>query len=182
MIEWPQPEPPPPSEDAIISGDNRRVDGGGGPPPPTQIDVPGPSIPGAFLVEIDNRVVSVSGTFTTNIPAYWGPGGGDGSRPSMGGGIIPAGLLDKPPRARLQASPQYPMAERSTGITGSVEVEFVVDETGVVQMPRVVRASHPAFAEPTLRAVEKWRFEPGRRDGQVVRFRMKVPVMFNIND
>jgi protein TonB len=38
------------------------------------------------------------------------------------------------------------------------------------------------FEEPTLRAVAKWQFEPGRRDGRIVKFRMTVPVLFNLNE
>ena len=33
-----------------------------------------------------------------------------------------------------------------------------------------------------LRAVAKWRFEPGRRHGQIVRFRMVVPIHFSLNE
>jgi TonB family protein len=63
-----------------------------------------------------------------------------------------------------------------------VEVEFTVDETGAVVNPWVVSSTRRSFEEPTLRAVEKWRFVPGRRLGQVVSFRMRVPVLFNLND
>jgi protein TonB len=44
-----------------------------------------------------------------------------------------------------------------------------------------VRSSSHAFEEPTLRAIAKWRFEPGRRGGQIVRFRMQVPVVFKLD-
>jgi protein TonB len=60
-------------------------------------------------------------------------------------------------------------------------VEFVVDEAGHVLDPHVLRSSNPLFEAPTLRAVAKWRFEPGRKDGRVVRFRMAVPVEFAVN-
>lgn len=96
---------------------------------------------------------------------------------------IPRGIdLDNQPRTRVQVAPQYPHAARAQGLTGEVWVEFVVDESGRVLNPRVVRASDRIFEEPTLRAVAKWRFEPGRHLGQVVRFRMSVPVVFNLNE
>jgi protein TonB len=82
----------------------------------------------------------------------------------------------------MQASPVYPVQDKSLGVTGAVEVEFTVDETGAVINPWVVSSTHRSFEEPTLRAVEKWRFVPGRHHGQVVRFRMRVPVLFNLND
>jgi protein TonB len=61
-------------------------------------------------------------------------------------------------------------------------VEFVVDESGNVLNPRVVSSSDRAFEENTLRAVAKWKFEPGRRDGRTVRFRMSVPVVFKLGE
>ncbi|MGH7959039.1 MAG: energy transducer TonB, partial [Opitutaceae bacterium] len=63
-----------------------------------------------------------------------------------------------------------------------VHVDFMVDERGHVVDPRIVRSSNRLFEEPTLRAVSKWKFEPGRRHGKVVTFRMMVPVMFNLNE
>jgi protein TonB len=58
----------------------------------------------------------------------------------------------------------------------------VVDERGRVIDPRIVRSSERVFEESTLRAISKWQFEPGRRQGKVVRFRMTVPVMFNLHE
>lgn len=113
-------------------------------------------------------------------PAFAGPGG-DGSSPWTGG-VIASSLLDNPPRTRLQSSPLYPPEARRDGLRGEVLVEFLVDESGRVAEARVVSSSHRVFEEATLRAVAKWQFEPGRRDGRIVRFRMAVPVMFNLND
>lgn len=93
-----------------------------------------------------------------------------------------AGDLENSPRTRSQVAPIYPTAERGAGITGEVLVEFTVDESGRVLNPRVVRSSLAAFEAATLRAVEKWRFEPGRVQGRAVRFRMMVPVKFSLND
>lgn len=100
----------------------------------------------------------------------------------IGKNILPATHLDSPPRARFQAAPLYPFEEKKNGIPGEVMVEFEVDESGVVHNARVTRSSSRAFEEPTLRAVAKWRFEPGKRHGKVVGFRMTVPVIFSLND
>jgi protein TonB len=96
--------------------------------------------------------------------------------------IVGAVNLDNPPRTRFQASPLYPFDARRDGLRGEVMVEFVVDESGHVTDPRVVSSSHRVFEEPSLRAVAKWQFEPGRRHGRIVRFRMAVPVVFSLND
>jgi len=97
------------------------------------------------------------------------------------GRIFNGGDLDSTPRARLQVPPQYPHEARRNGTRGEVHVEFVVDESGAVVSPRVVRSNDRAFDEPTLRAVARWRFEPGKRDGRIVRFRMVVPVIFTLD-
>ncbi len=94
--------------------------------------------------------------------------------------VLTAGVLDKTPRTKVRVAPMYPNEARGTGLTGEVVVEFVVDEAGRVLRPRVVRSTDARFEAPTLRAVEKWRFEPGTRQGVPVRFRMAVPVVFSL--
>lgn len=105
--------------------------------------------------------------------------GGSGIGP---GGVIGKEFLDNSPRTRFQAAPIYPHDARRASLQGSVTVEFTVDENGQVLDPRVVSSSDRVFEEATLRAVAKWRFEPGRKDGRIVRFRMAAPVVFSLND
>jgi protein TonB len=96
--------------------------------------------------------------------------------------IVDASHLDGEPRARFQPPPQYPYAMKNSGVDGNVLVEFVVDETGRVMNPRVVRSSHLEFEDSAVRAVAKWRFEPGMHNGRAVRFRMSVPIVFHLNE
>lgn len=110
------------------------------------------------------------------VPGDGGPGA------SVPGGPMDASGLDNPPRASVQTPPAYPPNARATGLGGEVWVEFAVDESGRVRQARVVRSSDPMFDEPTLRAVAKWRFEPGRRHGRPVSFRMVVPVSYHVSD
>ena len=98
------------------------------------------------------------------------------------GGVFSLGSLDNTPRTRFQVSPTYPFQGRREGLKGEVYVDFTVDEQGRVIEPRVVKSSHPMFEEPTLRAVAKWQFEPGKRNGRIVKFRMTVPVLFNLHE
>lgn len=106
----------------------------------------------------------------------------DGIGDALQNFVVGTLALDNPPRTRTQVAPEYPFQAKSSGRTGEVMVEFVVDEGGRVLQPRVVRSSDRVFEEPTLRAVQRWRFEPGRVQGQVVRFRMAVPVVFNLHE
>lgn len=111
-------------------------------------------------------------------PFSWGGGGGSGTG---FGGIFDAVTLDRNPNARVQSAPQYPYAARANGAEGEVMVEFVVDEHGRVSGARVVRSTDPIFDEAALRAVAKWRFEPGTVAGRPVRFRMAIPIVFRLD-
>jgi protein TonB len=90
------------------------------------------------------------------------------------------GELDSVPRAKVQLPPDYPGAMRQSGVSGSVLVEFDVDREGRVTRAAAVRYTEREFVEPALRAVRKWRFEPGRRQGVAVAFRLVVPIEFGI--
>lgn len=90
--------------------------------------------------------------------------------------------LDHMPRTRVQVAPVYPPEAKSRGLTAEVVVEFIVDEQGQVTAEHVVRSTDRVFEEATLQAVRKWRFEPGKKDGQAVKFRLQVPVVFNLNE
>lgn len=95
--------------------------------------------------------------------------------------VLSVGALDQAPRAKVRVAPVYPSEARAAEATGEVWVEFVVDEAGRVTRPRVMRSTDVRFEAATLRAVEKWRFEPGTKHGAPVRFRMAVPVVFSLD-
>jgi protein TonB len=88
--------------------------------------------------------------------------------------------LDRLPRAKAQPAPDYPLPLRQAGVEGSALVEFDVDASGRVVSARSLRATHREFEEAAVRAVLRWRFEPGHRDGRPVPFRMVVPIGFSL--
>ena len=110
------------------------------------------------------------------IPPDWERSGGpSGPRP------VPAVNLDYVPRARAQPAPVYPSSLRNAGVEGNVMVEFLVDESGNAYDPVIVSATRREFEEPALRAVARWKFEPGFKNGRRVRFRMSVPLVFHLD-
>lgn len=113
-----------------------------------------------------------------------GPVGIPGVNPGVGigPGIFDSVSLDSKPRTRVQVAPVYPTEAKSRGLTAEVVVGFIVDEQGRVTAEHVVRSSDAMFEEATLQAVRKWRFEPGKKDGRAVKFRLQVPVVFNLNE
>lgn len=151
--------------------------------PLSEIDIPRTPFPGAFVVEVAPK--AEAGTFVgDHIPIAGSPGGsplGDfiGEAAPK---ILSAGSLDRIPEARAKPAPAYPHAARQEGIGGSVEVEFVVNAAGDVVGVRVLNSTDRRFEEPTVRAVSKWRFEPGRKDGRTVPFRMRQTITFGLNE
>jgi protein TonB len=85
--------------------------------------------------------------------------------------------LDQKPRVVYQPGPTYTNELRRKA-PGSVSIIFIVDQRGRVVKPAVQSASDPAFERPALDAVRRWKFEPGKRNGEPVRFRMRVPIRF----
>ena len=85
--------------------------------------------------------------------------------------------LDQKPRVIYQPGPVMDTAVRKKA-PGTVYILFIVDQRGRVENPVVQQSTDPVFEKAALAAVKQWKFEPGRRSGQAVRFRMRVPVTF----
>jgi periplasmic protein TonB len=85
--------------------------------------------------------------------------------------------LDQKPRALSQPSPvMTPEIRRKA--PGTVYILFLVGTDGRVENPMVQKSSDPIFEKAALAAIKQWKFEPGKRSGQPVRFRMRVPITF----
>ena len=85
--------------------------------------------------------------------------------------------LDQKPRVVHQPAPVLSRQVRQKS-PGTVYVIFVVDQSGRVESPTVQQSSDPVLESAALSAVRQWRFEPGKRNGKPVRFRMRVPITF----
>jgi TonB family protein len=77
----------------------------------------------------------------------------------------------------------YPAELKIKGIEGDVIVSFVVDEAGKVQNAKIVEGSNPALNELALNVILKsGEWKPGKIKDIAVATRMKVPVVFRLND
>ena len=85
--------------------------------------------------------------------------------------------LDQKPRAIYRPHPIQSAKTRAKA-PGKVIVVFDVDERGKVQNPKILSASDPVFERPSMNAVKKWKFEPGKKNGKPVPFRMRSPITF----
>ena len=81
--------------------------------------------------------------------------------------------------AFLQREIQYPEVARTSGITGTVLIEFVVEKDGSVSNARVKAPLFPECDKEAVRgvmAMPKWK--PGKNNGKPVRCYYQVPVTF----
>ena len=101
-------------------------------------------------------------------------GGGDEGE---GGGTFSVADLDQQPRVLYPHNPTMTPAIRRKA-PGTVYIVFLVDEEGRVQNPVIQQSPDPVFDRPALDAIKKWKFEPGKRNGKPVRFRMRQPITF----
>ncbi|MCX6953580.1 MAG: TonB family protein [Verrucomicrobia bacterium] len=171
------PETPPPDLSNAVAGPS------GGTPRPSLGEPPPVDTLAPITVAYTPSAPSLPDIKSDLIPS--GPVGIPGpavEKPGVGpGGIVGLGDLDNTPRTRMTVTPNYPFEAKRAGLTGEVLVEFVVDETGGVHAPRVVRSTDRVFEEAALRAVARWKFEAGKRGGKPVRFRMALPIVFSLS-
>jgi TonB family protein len=88
--------------------------------------------------------------------------------------------LDQTPRASLQVGAVYPGELKTKGIEGWVDVAFTVDSNGLVQNVRALSSSQREFEAAALTAVQKWKFQPGRKGGRDVAVNMAVQIKFSL--
>lgn len=161
----PPPPPPPPEEPPEQEPEE--------PPPPEVADEAPPLDLSMLELALNPGAGSGFGDFAMKLTAI------DAAMQAEANAIFSSSDLDQQPRPVFQPAPDYPADLQKKKIEGTVYILFIIDKNGRVQNPIVQKAAHPALETPALKAVRKWRFEPGRRKGQAVPFRMRVPVSFS---
>ena len=77
--------------------------------------------------------------------------------------------------------PVYPRVARKRGYQGVVLLKVLVSREGRVEDLLVLTSSgYDLLDRSALKAVGKWRFEPGNIDGKLVTMWVKVPVKFEL--
>ncbi|MAO65117.1 MAG: energy transducer TonB [Balneola sp.] len=84
--------------------------------------------------------------------------------------------------AELQRNVTYPEMARNAGIEGRVTVQFIVNEQGDVENPRVVRGIGGGCDEEALKAVKQAEFEPGMQRGRPVRVQYSLSINFRLDN
>ncbi len=81
------------------------------------------------------------------------------------------------PVAILQRVPKYPAAVTKP-LVGVVE--FVVDETGAVQTPRMQMTIDPSFDSMVVAAAKKWTYQPATLDGKPVKYMKRLTISVSV--
>ena len=100
----------------------------------------------------------------------------------VAGVVYTEGQLDDPVQPISIPTPRYPPVLQSAGIAGSVDLQYVVDTTGHAEPNsfKVMKATHPAFAEPAKEAIVKGVFKPAKFKGQPVRQLVQQRISFKV--
>ncbi len=88
--------------------------------------------------------------------------------------------LNVPPKPIKKVSPIYPPELKRQYVQSELLLVFVVLEDGSVEDVGILKMGSPAFAEAAVEAVKQWKFEPGMKDGQPVKTRVRLPLSFSL--
>lgn len=170
--DMPPPPPPPPEEEKKEEKEQEEP-----PEPPKLMEESAPLDLSQLELALDLGTggAEMGGDFTVKITSAMATAVQQGS--SGADDLVSLADLDQEPR--LSHSPQPTINDGLRKKTpAKVVVIFVVDTSGRVENPVVQSSTDPSFDRPALNAIKQWRFEPGKRKGQPVRFRMRQSFTF----
>jgi len=84
------------------------------------------------------------------------------------------------PTVVREVKPDYPESAKKERIQGNVMLGVVVKKDGTVGDVTVKKSLHPELDEAAVRAMKKWEFKPGTKDGKVVDVTVEVEMTFNL--
>lgn len=82
-------------------------------------------------------------------------------------------------RALSRPQPPYPPIAKAARVSGPVEVEVVVNESGEVIWAEAV-SGHPLLMQAAVAAARQWRFEPAKLRGQPVKVTGLITFTFTL--
>ncbi|MEA2724434.1 MAG: periplasmic protein TonB [Gemmatimonadales bacterium] len=108
------------------------------------------------------------------------PGGGASSFDTTPP-VFDAPVLDELPVLLAQPYPRYPDGLRRAGMSGVVQLQFVVGSDGRVddRSIRVLVSSHPGFTLAAFQALRESRFKPARRGGRPTAVLVEQTIRFS---
>ena len=95
----------------------------------------------------------------------------------------PAEVVQPNTRASYLQNPKppYPPASKRNGDTGTVLLRVMVDAKGNAQDVTLRKSSgYPELDQSALDTVRRWRFVPGKRNGEATAMSVTVPIAFHL--
>ena len=177
FLKAPEPPPPPPPEtpppEAIVSANPPPL-GFQTVMPPTEIpkDIPPVNLNERFNAA-DFSGKGVEGGLATGIAGGTGP---------VTGETFLQEQVDDPVQQINIPKPRYPPVLQQAGVSGFVDVRYVVDTLGHAEPAswQVLKSSNAQFEAPAREAIMKGVFKPARIKGAAVRQLVQQSVKFNI--
>ena len=81
----------------------------------------------------------------------------------------------------LNSNTKYPVVAQENGVQGRVIISFVVERDGSISDVKVARSVDPSLDREAQRVVKSMpRWTPGKQNGQAVRVKYTVPVVFRL--
>lgn len=77
---------------------------------------------------------------------------------------------------------QYPDRARRVGIEGRVIVQFIVNENGKVENPRILRSIGGGCDEEAIRVIKESTFKPGKQRGNPVPVQVAQTIFFRLQN
>jgi TonB family protein len=88
---------------------------------------------------------------------------------------------DTPAKAIKQVGPVYPFGLKRSRQSGSVILDFTVDESGKTSDISVKSSDHPLFEAPAMEALAQWKYQPAMKDGKPVKARFQISMSFSLD-
>lgn len=148
--------------------------------PPQENQKPQPEArPRKFTVSMEATVAAGGVAVPTSTSGgTWAAGTPDGD--PDGGKVLPGGrapvqasetsvlprLVSRPSAEEMRAA--YPARARADGIEGNVSLKILVTADGRVGRVRIVRGAGHGFDQVAVALVERFRFQPGEKNGEPV--------------
>lgn len=165
----PPPPPPPPVEEPEPPAEAATQ---ASPTPEPPRPEPPPMSLRQLELSLDPEPGTAAGDFAMNFDL----------RPEGAGGVdvFDVSDVDQPPRAVSARPPRYPRELQTAGISGAVDLIFVVGRDGAVSDIRVEHSDHRALERPAVDAVRAWRFMPGEHQGEPARVMVRQTLQFEV--
>lgn len=181
-----EPEPEKPEEPEEKKEEEEKVEE---PPAPQFVNSsmpdenPGPALAPMSLSDLEGALAGLGGE-----GGFGGGGGGLSSGGMIGGsgsgsgsgdegGVLSASQLDQKPRLVVRVDPKPPQTMVKS--LPQVSVLVFIDANGQVLRAEVTPKVDPASEKAILDAVQRWKYEPGMRDGKKVACKVSHKINFS---